>query len=171
MKYLLDANILIAAKNDYYPMDMMPRFWDLLGEKIQDGTIVILDKIMNEIIGKGSNPDDLETWISGLHIETIKSSTDEIRRAYVTLLRDLGSSPAYNSARAVTEWSDPKVADPWVIAAAKENGFTVVTLEKEVQEIPGNNIRHPKIPNFTRRYGVRTINLITMLRELGFSWR
>lgn len=31
MLYLLDANVLIAAKNSYYAFDRVPEFWEWLG--------------------------------------------------------------------------------------------------------------------------------------------
>ena len=30
MLYLLDANVLIDAARDYYPLEMVPEFWDWL---------------------------------------------------------------------------------------------------------------------------------------------
>ncbi|MDE0019943.1 MAG: DUF4411 family protein [Candidatus Poribacteria bacterium] len=32
MQYLLDANVLIDAKRDYYPMTRVPDFWEWLLE-------------------------------------------------------------------------------------------------------------------------------------------
>ena len=38
MLYLLDANVLIEANRDYYPIDRVPEFWDWLiavGESVR----------------------------------------------------------------------------------------------------------------------------------------
>ena len=37
--YLIDTNSLITPKATYYPMDLVPRFWQSMAEKIEDGSI------------------------------------------------------------------------------------------------------------------------------------
>ena len=39
--YLLDANALISANNDFYPLDRIPQFWEWLVEKGSSGDIRI----------------------------------------------------------------------------------------------------------------------------------
>ena len=53
--FLIDSNSLITPKLNYYPLDLVPSFWDSLKEKIEDGSIAILDKVKEEIINKPSN--------------------------------------------------------------------------------------------------------------------
>ena len=43
IKYALDANILINAYRDYYPIDVFPGFWDFLSNNITVGRILIID--------------------------------------------------------------------------------------------------------------------------------
>jgi len=37
--YLLDANVLIRADADFYPLDRLPQFWDWLIEKGASGSV------------------------------------------------------------------------------------------------------------------------------------
>ncbi|MEJ1354792.1 MAG: DUF4411 family protein, partial [Candidatus Sedimenticola sp. (ex Thyasira tokunagai)] len=41
MIFLLDANVLINAKNFYYPIDRVPEFWDWLVHQGETGNIKV----------------------------------------------------------------------------------------------------------------------------------
>lgn len=47
--YLLDANVLIRAHEDYYPIDRLPQFWDWLFAKANEGLIKMPFEIHGEI--------------------------------------------------------------------------------------------------------------------------
>lgn len=47
MKYCLDANIFIQAKNLYYHFDICPGFWDWLDQ--QAGTVISILPICEEL--------------------------------------------------------------------------------------------------------------------------
>lgn len=55
-------------------------------------------------------------------------------------------------------------ADPFVIATALVNGFTVVT-----EELGGSPTK-PKIPSVCTALGVRCINVLQFIREQGWSF-
>ncbi len=65
MLYLLDANTLIDAKRDYYPIDRVPEFWDWLVFHWQQGNIKIPIEVYEEFADtkdKRGNKDALATW-------------------------------------------------------------------------------------------------------------
>lgn len=41
--FLIDANTLMAAARLYYAYDLLPSFWEIFGEKIKSGNVVLLD--------------------------------------------------------------------------------------------------------------------------------
>jgi hypothetical protein len=49
MAYLLDANVLIAAKNLYYGIDFCPGFWNWIDNKGRDGVVCSVGKVKDEI--------------------------------------------------------------------------------------------------------------------------
>lgn len=49
MVYLLDANVLIRAHEDYYPIDRIPQFWAWLASLGGAGTAKIPFEIYGEI--------------------------------------------------------------------------------------------------------------------------
>ena len=58
-------------------------------------------------------------------------------------------------------------ADPWLIAHAIASGGKVVTQETRA----GENSKRVKIPNVCDAFGVESLNMDDMLRELGASFK
>ena len=59
MKYLVDANVLIEAKNRYYAFDIAPGFWKWLNQAHSQGTVFSIEKVGEEL-GRGN--DELADW-------------------------------------------------------------------------------------------------------------
>lgn len=59
MRYLLDANCFIEAKNRYYSFDFCPGFWKWLDQQNQLGVVYSIDDIGIEL---ARGHDDLATW-------------------------------------------------------------------------------------------------------------
>ena len=49
MLYLLDANVLIQAHEEYYPLDRIPQFWAWLVEEAVAGHVKMPFEIHNKI--------------------------------------------------------------------------------------------------------------------------
>ncbi len=65
MLYLLDANTLIDAKRDYYPIERVPEFWEWLVYQGETGKIKIPTDIYEEFADKkdkDGNKDALAEW-------------------------------------------------------------------------------------------------------------
>ena len=60
MLYLVDANVLIDAHRDYYPMERVPEFWDWLLYQGETGAVKIPAEIYEEIV-EGNGP--LVDWL------------------------------------------------------------------------------------------------------------
>ena len=66
MLYLIDANVLIRAHEDYYPLDRVPQFWAWLEREALAGRIKMPFEIHNEIaISRGP----LKDWICDRQIK------------------------------------------------------------------------------------------------------
>ena len=62
--YLLDANVLIDAHRDYYPIERVPEFWEWLSEMGELGRIKAPQEIYEEVVlPKPSRPDRLLKWL------------------------------------------------------------------------------------------------------------
>ena len=65
--YLLDANVLIDAERDYYPMDQVPEFWEWIVDQGERGHVKIPAEIYDEIAaGTGG----LTDWIGKAAIKS-----------------------------------------------------------------------------------------------------
>ena len=67
---------------------------------------------------------------------------------------------------AIQEFLETDHADPWLIAFAMSNNWTIVTYEKSQPERK-NRI---KIPEVCNKFNVRHIDTIKMFRELNESF-
>ena len=108
--FLIDSNSLISPYQLYYPFDFASRFWDQLKEKIEDGNVIILDVIKDELM-KGN--DELSKWINQFdHNLILDRRTSEILENYGKVRRPRPSSPlsstAIRSARASGATSSPR---------------------------------------------------------------
>lgn len=167
--YLIDTNSFIEPFLKFYPFDFAPGFWEQLAQSIKAGKIAVLDLVKNELL---QGNDKLKDWVNSLDIGTyVDRRQPQIIEKYGAILQYIQSNPCYK-ASALQEWSKGTVADPWLIAVAAINHYTIVTFEKSND---GLNDRNPskmaKIPDVAAEFGVETIDLYLMMRELGFMLR
>ena len=165
-KYLIDANSLIRPARAYYPFDFAPSFWQQLRPKISLDKIAVLDKVRDEIL-KGT--DELSAWISDLPNECILSTQDmQTLQKYRNVLSFIHQSDKYSEA-ALRRWSQLNIADPWLIAAAKVYGYTLLSFEQSAGTIPeGSRSKNPKLPDVARHFQVPYTSLFDMMRNESF---
>lgn len=161
-RFLLDANVLIAAHRAYYAFDLCPGFWESLKEGFKAGRIFSTRRVRAEL---ERSEDALAKWVSndvpaGFFLE---DSGAEIVSEYgpmMTWVVSTGFSPAA-MAKFATD------ADGWLVATSKQHGFCLVTLEIRRD---GSKARVP-IPNVCEVFGVNYCNTFEMLRELSCCYR
>lgn len=161
--FLLDANSFITPYRQYYAFDLIPIYWDELLKHSE--RIVLLDMVKSEI-EKGE--DDLTEWLKKAEgFVFCEHVTPEIIDKYQKVLQYVQSCGLYK-AQALRDWAPGNIADPWLIAAAAVNDYTLIT-----SEVPsgGLSIKTPnkqaKIPDVAKAFGVKTDSLFNMMRELG----
>ena len=91
-------------------------------------------------------------------------STDSVLANYIAIVNWVNSS--HFTDRAKQEFLETDLADPWLVAFAMSNGWTIVTYEKSEP----NRKNRIKIPEVCRQFNVRNVNTIEMLRELDESF-
>ncbi len=163
-RYALDANILINAYWDYYPIDVFPGFWDFLSYNITVGRILIIDRVRAEI----KSPPQLVQWIdqvaNSIFVPTVIQPA--IADTYGRMADWVQENPQYLPAAGDKFTRD---ADGWLVAYASVSGSVVVT--NEVFD-PNVRIRVP-IPNLCDEFDVECKKALDMLRDLDahFNWR
>lgn len=153
MKYLLDANVLIDAKNRHYGFDFVPAFWKWIEREHRGGTVHTVRSVADEIL---AGSDELSQWMASLpsHFAVPVDSSDE------------------PSLRAVAQWATVRgftqgavsdflaKADYFLVAQAATRHCTVVTQET-LDPLAKKRI---KIPDACLAAGVTYISPFAMLR-------
>lgn len=152
MTYLLDANVLIQAKNREYGFDFCPAFWDWLIDANANGLVLSVEAVHDELVARD---DDLSTWATG-HRELFLAPTEAVVRTLGAIQRWSNESPDYDQA-AKDEFAD--AADSVLIAHAVVGGYTVAT-----HETASDSRKRIKIPNAAAAHGVKVMNPYLMLR-------
>lgn len=156
MRYLLDSNTYIQAKNQYYGMDICPAYWDWLDMQFQQGIIASVDMIGREL--KEGN-DELAEWAKARPDHFIKNDDAETQDVFSNLVQAVMVGD-YNPGNRDNFLAK---ADPWIIAKAKAIGATVVTHEA----IVAPNTKKVKVPNICQQFDVPCLNTFQFLRELN----
>jgi hypothetical protein len=161
--FLLDANVLITAKNSYYGFSLCPGFWDALVAAHQQNRVFSLDKVRDELL-KGD--DDLVTWVKTKVPEGFfLNSVDADVVKHFGVMQNWAAQNAKFTPGAREDFA--RVADGWLVAAAQAKGLVVVTLEGHQPEAR----RRVPIPNVCRQFSVRHANTFEMLRALRATFR
>ena len=159
-QFVLDTNVFVSAKNDYYAFDICPSFWDKLIDAFQNGDIVSIDRVYDEILQRN---DELTDWARNEASAMFVPSTDQaVATAYSQMLNWVQQNDFTPAAKA--EFLD--AADGWLAAYASVHNATVVTLET----FDANIKRRVKLPNVCRQFDVEFINTFEMLRRLGIRF-
>lgn len=165
--FLIDSSAILAPYRQYYAFDLVPSFWNKMRKYFEEGKVVVLDKVWDEL-KKGGEEDNLSKWIEqNKSLITICShKTEEIIGNYATVLQYIQTSELYKES-AIAEWASNSIADPWIIAAAKANKYTIVTEEKKSNGISKKQKnKEAKIPDVANALGVETVSLFDMMRYL-----
>ena len=153
IRYLLDTNVFIQAKNLHYGFDFCPAFWEWLEAQNQAGMVASIEKVGDEL--KALN-DDLTHWAKARGTDFFLQPDDSI----VPTLSSVSEWASSQNYEAVAVSTFLQVADYWLVAHALALGAAVVT-----HEVSADTIRKVKIPNACIALGVQCLNPYEMLRR------
>jgi hypothetical protein len=164
MLYLLDANVLIDANRDYYPIDRIPEFWEWLVHHGEEGDVKIPVEVYEEI-KEGS--DDLAKWAKDSDIEKALLLKEEADPEIVSRVID----QAY--AKDLTDDEIEKLGrDPFLIsyALANQGERCLVTTEGSK---PSKRRANRHIPDVCADLKIPCRTSFEFLRELDFrtGWK
>lgn len=161
-KFLVDANVLIAAHRSYYAFDLCPGFWASVQEGFAAGRIFSTRRVQAEL-QRGA--DALAAWVkdelpAGFFLD---DSAAAIAGEFAPMITWVTSKDFLPAAKAKFATD----ADGWLIATSKKAGFCLVTHEARQD---GAKARVP-MPNVCEEFGVSYCNTFEMLRELSCTYR
>lgn len=163
-KFLIDLNSFMTPYRQYYAFDLVPTYWKELAKRLDTGRMILLDMVKDEI-DKGQ--DELSAWIDKQTGFVICNYIEPaIISKYQEVLQYVQNCGLYKP-QALQNWAPVYIADPWLIAAAAVNDYTIITVEKPSSGLsPKTQNKNAKIPDVARAFGVKTHDMYYMMRKL-----
>lgn len=160
MLYLLDANVLIDANRDYYPMSRVPEFWAWLADAGKKDRVKIPLEVYEEI---KEGDDGLAEWIKEDEIREVLLFEEEVDVGLVSHVTDSGYA---------NDLSDDEVEkigrDPFLVAYALTDNGNRSIVTTEVSK-PSRQRANRHLPDVCSDFGVQCFNTFQFVRALNFS--
>ena len=161
MKFLLDANVFVQAKDLFYRFEFCQGFWDWVDDAHNAGCVASIQKVLAEL-KKGNSNDPVRQWAesqpAGFFLPDI--GDPKVVPHYAALQTWAAGSAHYHPA-AKAQFASGSNADPFLIAAAKAKGATVVSFEARNDE----KRRGIPVPNAALAIGVPSITIYDLLSK------
>jgi hypothetical protein len=159
--YLLDANVLIDANRDYYPIERVPQFWNWLVEMGVQGRVKVPQEIYDEIVLPRPNaPDALVEWLT--------NNRDSLLLEEQPVVDLVARVTEQGYADDLTDAEIEKIGrDPFLIAYALADvqERRVVTNE---HSRPNRSRANRNVPDVCHDFGVDCCDTFTLIRDLDF---
>lgn len=160
--YLLDANALIDANRDYYPIKRVPEFWEWLLHNGRNGKVKIPVEIYGEI---ADGKDDLAVWIKQDEAKNSLLLNEEVNASLVTRVTEEGYANDLSESEVILLGKDPFL----IAYALKEiHNRIVVTTEGSKPTLKRAN---RKVPDVCNQFQIKTIHMFGFVKELDFNTR
>ncbi|HYU14018.1 MAG TPA: DUF4411 family protein [Stellaceae bacterium] len=157
--YLLDANVLIRAHADYYPMDRIPAFWSWLLSMATADVIKMPLEIYHEVT---ASADMLGTWLKRSNVKNAIILEETTNGSRVRRIIVEGYAPDLNDVEL-----EEIGRDPFLVAAAL-GGPDRVVVTREASG-PSKKRANRKLPDVCAQFSVPVINDFALYRALNFS--
>lgn len=139
MLYLFDANVLIAAHRDYYPVKRVPEYWDWLQHLAELGTVKVPWEILDEV-KRGTRQDDLIKWLKNETVRDVLVFDEDPDLTLVRRVIEQGYAPDLDEAEL-----EKLGRDPFLIAYALKEPTRRCIVTAEVRD-PGRSVRIERFP-------------------------
>ncbi len=165
MLYLIDANVLITAHNDYYSIDTVPEFWDWLLHQANTGNVSMPIEIYEEIKlgGRDAQKDMLYNWVADGAVKKAMVLNENVSAPLVSKCTKEGYAPDLTDDELLQIGRDPFLI-AYAMAAPKDR----CVVSNEVSA-PSKKRQNRKIPDVCDSLGVQHCNIFQMIRALGFK--
>ena len=163
--YVIDSNFFIQAHRDTYPLDVAFSFWNKVKQLADEGKIISIDKVKDEIYDKN---DALEAWCIENLPEGFFKDTSGIMNEYIQVTGWAVSKASHYLPAAINEFLAFDEADAFIISYVLADKFNRTLVTQEVSE--PNRKSKIKIPEPCNALSIRYIKVMEMFRELGVTF-
>jgi len=161
-EYVVDSNFFIQAHRVNYPLDVAFSFWNKVKQLAEDGRIISIDKVKNEIFDKN---DALEGWCKTNLPSGFFQDTTLVMEAYGLVSAWAISKSNHYLQNALNEFLNADEADAFIVAYALAEPENRIIVTQEISE--PNRKNKIKIPDACKDLNVSYVNTIDMFRRLG----
>ena len=164
MLYLLDANVLIDANRDYYPIERVPEFWEWLTNMGTKGLVKIPIEMFEEL---KEGDDNLSEWIKDSDNKSALLLDEEVDVSLVSSVTDKGY------ANDLTDDEVDKIGrDPFLIAYALSDNDRRCLVTTETSK-PNRQRANRHVPDVSNSLGVNWCGTFEFVRNLDFrtNWK
>jgi hypothetical protein len=155
--FIFDLNAFKIIFQHYYP-SRFPSFWRQFDARIASGEISSVREVLREIEAYGSE-DKLLSWAKR-NSQVFHAPTDAEMHFVAEIFKIRHFQTLISKKSSLM---GKPVADPFLIARAKINSFTVVTLEQYKDNAA-------KIPNVCKYFSIDCINLEECMERLKWTF-
>ncbi len=159
---MVDSNFFIQAHRESYPLDVASSFWNKVKQMANQGKIISIDKVRNEIY---FNKDALKQWCEDNLPKSFFKDTTHVLTEYGYVASWATKRSDHYLPNALAEFLDADEADAWLVAFARADISNTVVVTHELSE--PNRKNKVKIPDACIAQGVKYVNTIEMFRQLG----
>lgn len=165
MEYLLDSNSLIDAYKKWYRPQVFNSVWTFLAA---NPAVKMTTFVYDEV----KYPESLAHWTTTAFKTDQIQPTEPSIQVYRRVMNWITTSTRWSPA-GIAQWQSPYKADPWLIATAKINRQTIVTMDGNghatMPDIGALSGKEPKINAVATQFGVTTIPIYVLLEQLHLS--
>lgn len=156
MKFLLDSNSLITAKNGSYSFESHKSgFWEWLEQVNMLGTVGSLETVRREL----ATEDELSNWVKHQGSRFFIAIDSATSKRMTEIANWIEANQQFTNAAKQQFFLG---ADLSLIAYAAAHGCKIVTFEKDRPEA----LSKIQIPTVSKQFGVQCINLYQLIGEL-----
>lgn len=160
--YVVDSNFFIEAHRKSYPIDIAFSFWSKVKQLAEDGKMISIDKVKNEIYDKN---DALEEWCRANLPDDFFKDSSAVMPEYGQVSTWVISKSEHYMQNALNEFLDADEADAFIVAYALSDLGNRVVVTQEISE--PNRKNKVKIPDACDALKVKVVNTMDMFRQLG----
>lgn len=160
--FILDSNFFIEAHRVSYPIDVAYGFWNKVKQLAENGMIISIDKVKNEIYDRN---DVLEEWCRNNLPEEFFKDTSEVMAEYGVVSGWAISKSNHYLPNAINEFLNADEADAFLVAYTLANINKRIIVTQEISQPSRRN--RVKIPEACIDLNIQFVNTINMFRNLG----
>ena len=152
--YLIDADVLIQAKNLHYGFDFCPAFWNWLIDAHSADLVFSITEIREEVL---RGEDELTEWVRHLPETFFIGTPPTIGTHYTTVTKWADTADYFDTAKR----GFLSAADYHLVCSARATGYTVVTQEASAPDAKAKI----KLPDACDANGVNWTSTFELLRK------